>query len=54
MVKETFDDENEDILIQIQEEQRQFQQRFARRLYQVGKRAVILSKKIVSKYEKKV
>ena len=33
-----MDDENEDILVQIQEEQRQFAQRFARRLHQVGKR----------------
>ena len=34
----TLDDENEDILVQIQEEQRQFPRRFARRLHQVGKR----------------
>ena len=34
----TLDDENEDILVQIQEEQRQFLRRFARRLHQVGKR----------------
>ena len=34
----TLDDENEDILVQIQEEQRQFAQRFARRLPQVGKK----------------
>ena len=33
----TLDDENEAILLQIQEEQRQFPQRFARRLHQVGK-----------------
>ena len=33
----TLDDENEDILVQIQEEQRQFPRRFARRLHQVGK-----------------
>ena len=32
-----LDGENEDILLQIQEEQRQFPQRFARRLHQVGK-----------------
>ena len=38
----TLDDENEGILVQIQEEQRQFPQRFARRLHQVGKRAVSL------------
>ena len=33
----TLDDENEDILVQIQEEQRQFPRSFARRLHQVGK-----------------
>ena len=33
----TLDAENEDILVQIQEEQRQFPRRFARRLHQVGK-----------------
>ena len=33
----TLDGENEDILLQIQEEKRQFPQRFARRLHQVGK-----------------
>ena len=34
----SLDDENEDILVQIQEEQRQFPRRFVRRLHQVGKR----------------
>ena len=38
LVRMTLDDENEDILVQIQEEQRQFPRRFARRLHQVGKR----------------
>ena len=36
-------DENEDILVQKQEEQRQFPQRFARRLHQVGKRTKTIS-----------
>ena len=35
---QTLDDENEDILVQIQEEQRQFPRRFAQRLLQGGKR----------------
>ena len=36
-------DENEDILVQKQEEQRQFPQHFARRLHQVGKRTKTIS-----------
>ena len=36
----TLDDENEDILVQIQEEQRQLPQRFARRLHRAGKREI--------------
>ena len=37
-------DENEDILVQKQEEQRQFPQPFARRLHQVGKRSEFVLK----------
>ena len=38
-----LDDENEDILVQIQEEQRQFPRRFAWRLHQVGKRLCMIA-----------